>query len=418
MMRGLKRKKEDEDKNDYKENLSHFQTLARQRESIRLKNLVPNSSRPGFWEKHLNEKIHVEAQMIRGTAKFLSACKKEDQALEAAKRLQLGKLRLDMLKYEVNKLKRGRGSPSVTASNESLARPSYAGVSVSDLRIPLMWKRKDHMKDVGDRRRFAVFCLARIGSQIYDSSLICPIDRSQTDINLEDVFLFNKVSAHFEVTIEIYGKLLSGSGVKDAAENLGKTPQKLVQSISKAVGKKLLMHNIANILKEEKEDSSEMNDNLFKVGPKFDMIGCVTLRLDQVSNEVETHELYVEDASNDNCPPMFGAICCRLAALPYCCEDPVVQGELQVQRLKGPNMIQDFQSHSKAVYASLMDWKLSFWSCKEQKESARKAMVSVPITRDTCILEQPDLGISITNETSTWSLQFEDKNMVNICFDF
>lgn len=73
-----------------------------------------------------------------------------------------------MLRYELNKLKRGRGSPSVT--NVGLtgmkSRPSYAGVSISDIRIPLMWKRKDHLNDVGDSRRFAVFCLARIGAQV------------------------------------------------------------------------------------------------------------------------------------------------------------------------------------------------------------------------------------------------------------
>merc|ERR1711976_318951 len=133
--------------------------------------------------------------MIKGTAKFLGACKNRDQALEAAKRLQLGRLRHDMLKYELNRLKRGRASPS-NSSTKDLAKPSYAGVSLSDIRIPLMWKRKDHLKDSGDNRRFAVFCLARIGAQIYDSALISPIDRSHTDINIEDVFLFNKVSAH------------------------------------------------------------------------------------------------------------------------------------------------------------------------------------------------------------------------------
>jgi hypothetical protein len=81
-MRGLKRKKDDIDgeKSEYKENLSHFQTMARNRESVRLKNqcLLPNST-PGYWENHLNEKIHVEAQMMRGAAKFLTACKNEDQ---------------------------------------------------------------------------------------------------------------------------------------------------------------------------------------------------------------------------------------------------------------------------------------------------------------------------------------------------
>ena len=137
-MRGLKRKHNGggEEKNtDYKENLSHFQTLARQRESIRLKNQcmqVANSILPGFWEKHLNEKIQIESQMIQGTAKFMVACKNEDQALEAAKKLQLGKIRLDMLKYELSKLKRGRASPNLS---NSMARPSYAGISISGMLI-------------------------------------------------------------------------------------------------------------------------------------------------------------------------------------------------------------------------------------------------------------------------------------------
>ena len=76
--------------------------------------------------------------------------------------------------------------------------------------------------------------------QIYDSALISPIDRTHTDINLNDVFLFNKVSAHFEVTIEVYCKLINANNststlVKDAEEFLGKTPQKIVRSISKGM---------------------------------------------------------------------------------------------------------------------------------------------------------------------------------------
>ena len=100
---------------------------------------------------------------------------------------------------------------------------------------------------------------------------------------------------------------------------LGKTPQKLVQSISKAVGKKLLMHIVANILKEEEKNpySPSVSDTVFKVGPKFEMIASVTLNIDNCSHDVETHELYIEDRKSQNCPPMFGAICCRLAALPY-----------------------------------------------------------------------------------------------------
>ena len=111
---------------------------------------------------------------------------------------------------------------------------------------------------------------------------------------------------------------------------------------------------------------------------------------------------------------MFGAVCCRLAALPYCCEDPVMNGTLQIQRLKGPSsMIQDF-SYQRQVFATLLDWKLSIWSCKDQKDSARKPMVSVPITRDTCILEDSEDCITITNGSCTWKINPEKDLKVSI----
>ena len=45
------------------------------------------------------------------------------------------------------------------------------------------------------------------------------------------------------------------------------------------------MHNVANILKEEEKNpySPSVSDTVFKVGPKFEMIATVTLRLDECS---------------------------------------------------------------------------------------------------------------------------------------
>ena len=62
-------------------------------------------------------------------------------------------------------------------------------MSLSDLRIPLMWRDTDHFKNKGDYRRFAVFCLARIGTEIYDSTLLVPVDRSLTDLTFPDVLI-------------------------------------------------------------------------------------------------------------------------------------------------------------------------------------------------------------------------------------
>lgn len=59
------------------------------------------------------------------------------QSLEAGKTLLVARLRSDMMKFELNKIRRGRGSPP-----NNRGKPSYAGLSLSDIRIPLLWRRK------------------------------------------------------------------------------------------------------------------------------------------------------------------------------------------------------------------------------------------------------------------------------------
>ena len=116
---------------------------------------------------------------------------------------------------------------------------------------------------------------------------------------------------------------------------------------------------------------------------------------------METHELYVEDANSENSPPMFGGLCCRMAAMPYSCEEPVVAGQVKIS---GKHII------FKEMYATLMDWKLSMWNTKEQKDAARRPVYVIPISRDTCVLENDDSSVSITNETDTWIIQLESSD--------
>jgi len=35
---------------------------------------------------------------------------------------------------------------------------------------------RDHMQDTGDNMRFAIFCIVRVGAQIYDTGLVHPMD--------------------------------------------------------------------------------------------------------------------------------------------------------------------------------------------------------------------------------------------------
>ena len=122
---------------DYATNLTNFQIAARRRESLRIKNQVNMNSAQSL-EKALKDKISVEMSLTEGTAKFILASTKakanyySGQVLEAAKTLHVSRLRTDMLKFELNKLRRGRGSPTAQ-------RVSYASLSLSDVRIPLAW---------------------------------------------------------------------------------------------------------------------------------------------------------------------------------------------------------------------------------------------------------------------------------------
>lgn len=40
-----------------------------------------------------------------------------------------------------------------------------------------------------DHRRFAVFCLWKIGTQIQDTTLLKDVDRSMTDLTFDDVII-------------------------------------------------------------------------------------------------------------------------------------------------------------------------------------------------------------------------------------
>lgn len=155
--------------------------------------------------------------MREGSAKLLAACNntkalgctgnlssaQNTQILEAAKNLLTSNERMTAYMAELQRRKRDRSEPSgkyttpstqsSTASSSAAAaaakQKATAKVSLSEMRMPLMWRDSDHFKNKGDHRRFAVFCLVRIGTEIFDTSLLCPVDRSLTDITFNDAIL-------------------------------------------------------------------------------------------------------------------------------------------------------------------------------------------------------------------------------------
>lgn len=383
--RGIKRKAEDQPDSSEEGGSgvgwSNFQIATRRRESLRLKSQI--CATPGLVEKALKDKIQVEMSLIEGTAKFILACHNQTQSLEAGKTLLVARLRSDMMKFELNKIRRGRGSPP-----NNRGKPSYAGLSLSDIRIPLLWRRKEHLHETVDSRRFAVFVVARIGSQIYDTTLIEPVDRHVTDVSLPDVLLFSKVPPYFEITLEVYSHEME----KELGRGITATPQKIVRSISRAVGRTL----------------TKSMKNFEDIGPKFELIASVTLTLDDCDEKIKSHELYVEESHRDlgeeetqnrHQLPLFGQICARLAALPYCCEEEVLSGILTMRR----------NGKLREMWSSLIDWKLCLWKDKSNKDAARMPDLEIPVTRNTQIQDSGDDILSIANKKIRWEFVFEDK---------
>lgn len=152
----------------------------------------------------MEQKIDLEIKMREGSAKLLAACNnpktigysgnsasaQNTQILEAAKNLLTSNERMTVYMAELQRRKKDRtsdissGSPLHTVKMKPLGK-----VSMSEIRMPLMWRDTDHFKNKGDHRRFAVFCLVKIGTDIYDTSLLCPVDRNLTDVTFNDAIL-------------------------------------------------------------------------------------------------------------------------------------------------------------------------------------------------------------------------------------
>lgn len=159
-------------------------------------------------ELDLEQKIDLEIKMREGSAKLLAACNNpksmgvignatsahNTQILEAAKNLLTSNERMTAYMAELQRRKRDRiTNPTIDAVDNGHQhqhiQTGRGKISLSELRMPLIWRDTDHFKNKGDHRRFAVFCLVKIGTDIYDTSLLCPIDRSSTDVTFNDAIL-------------------------------------------------------------------------------------------------------------------------------------------------------------------------------------------------------------------------------------
>ena len=175
--------------------------------------------------------------------------------------------------------------------NCNIVSNNRAMVSLSELRIPLMWRDVDHFKGRGDYRRYAIFCLLKIDSQIHDTQLITNVDRQMIDVNFDDTIVFHDVEHDFELTLEIY------SCVYLEEFSLKSTPRKLKEKLSNSVGRAMgrrLTSQTASVNYTRELDAYQ------EKGYRFTMIASANLRLDDAKGCVKTYDLVLPGAENRN----------------------------------------------------------------------------------------------------------------------
>ncbi|XP_048643355.1 rhotekin isoform X4 [Marmota marmota marmota] len=282
-------------------------------------------------DTELQRKLDHEIRMREGACKLLAACSQREQALEATKSLLVCNSRILSYMGELQRRKEAQvlgktGRRPSDTGPPSERSPCRGRVCISDLRIPLMWKDTEYFKNKGDLHRWAVFLLLQLGEEIQDTEMIL-VDRTLTDISFQNNVLFTEAGPDFELRLELYGACLEEEGA------LAGAPKRLATKLSSSLGRSSGRRVRASMDSAGGSGSSPILLPTPAVGgPRYHLLAHTTLTLAAVQDGFRTHDLTL--ASHEENPawlPLYGSVCCRLAAQPLCMSQPTASGTLRVQ---------------------------------------------------------------------------------------
>ncbi|NXG76116.1 RTKN protein, partial [Baryphthengus martii] len=356
-------------------------------------------------EPEMQRKLERELRVREGALKLLGACSRPEQALEAAKGLLLASARVLAYMAELQRrkeaqvLRRTARRPSDAGPTEERL-PCRGTVCVSDLRIPLMWKDTEYFRNKGELHRCAVFCLLQLGSEIHDTPMVL-VDRTLTDICFESPVLFSEAGPDFELKVELYSAGLSGAGVQ------GSTPRKLATRLSTSLGRSSGKRVRAAM--DGGPGSPPSNGGTGPLllptpnvpGPKFHLLAHAILSLAEVQDGFRTGGVGQAGgfgvllgcrhpgtpgsapplpSEESSCwVPLYGSMCCRLAAQPRCMATPVCCGSLRLQQ-PGPEA-----QGSTCLYCVLRGTDLLCYRGPGEADAGMEPALTIAINKETRI---------------------------------
>ncbi|XP_029019278.1 rhotekin isoform X3 [Betta splendens] len=336
-------------------------------------------------DSDIQKKIDHEIRMRDGACKLLAACSQKDQALEAAKSLQTCSTRIMAYMSELQRMKEAQVMQKVTRRSSDAGPmddrlPCKGKVAISDLRIPLMWKDTEYFKNKGELHRCAVFCLLQLGGEIFDTEMVI-VDRTLTDICFDSAIVFDEAGPDFQMRVELYSCCS-----EDEYSAGGSAPRKLASKLSSSLGRSAGKKFRAAM---EPGPCGPVSNGgasplLLPVpsvpGPKYHLLAHTTLSLPHVQDGFRTHDLTI--SGNEECSywlPLYGSMCCRLAAQPHCMTQQMMSGGLKVKQCAG-----DPQSWT-TVNAVLKGTSLFCYHRPEDVEANVQPAFTIAVNKETRI---------------------------------
>ncbi|XP_063163835.1 rhotekin-2 [Candoia aspera] len=321
------------------------------------------------------EQIEAETRMREGLRKLLAASTRRDQALRAAKALAACDARLRALRADLRRRTEAAAAAEEERCSDFAAKDHVAcrgKVGISDLRIPLMWKDSDHFNSKDRTERYSVFCLLKIGAQVYDSDLLV-VDKAVTDICLENATIFEEAGPDFQLQVEVYSCCCGEDPL-----TLASTPRKLVKKLKASMGRST-GKKFSSALDKGSLEALLLTETAAP-GVKCGLLAFASLTLEDVQEGFSAHNLtLVGDEQSSFWLPLYGSMCCRLVAQPYCMTRDMMTGFLNEQQSVGTLVAW------RRRFCVLRGGKLLCYSAPEEREADAEPALSVSINRETRI---------------------------------
>uniref|UniRef100_A0A673K8X6 Rhotekin-2-like n=1 Tax=Sinocyclocheilus rhinocerous TaxID=307959 RepID=A0A673K8X6_9TELE len=307
-------------------------------------------------------------RMRAGAYKLLVASTKKEQVLDASRSLLTCNARI---KAYMSESQMRKAQQDIRRLEQQVYCQLYFLLGVFSLRIPLFWKDTEHFNSKGNPQRVAVFCLMKIGSEIFDTEMVIA-DPSMTDVCFEGVKIFSEAKPDFELTFELYS-----CGLEEESTFVN-TPKKLARKLRFSFGRSSCRKLCP--LMDGGDPDTFLQSNPIPVGARYSLLAYTTLGLEQAEGSFQSHSLIIlQNVEASSWLPLYGNLCCKLVAQPDCMTQDMISGYLSQQQ-----SIEGLQRRCK-LFCVLKAGQISCYYTPEEIQAKVEPSLIIPINKDTRI---------------------------------